>query len=102
MTVASNNGGGGVFINGNPTSTVVVGGGGVFVGQSTRTINEAGYCSTLFANGPNLPTTAQGACGTILVLNEGSRGAIGWRIWSLTVAFYGGLGLWGWFGFRRV
>jgi len=30
-----------------------------------------GYCSTLYANGPNLPTTAAGPCGTILVLNTG-------------------------------
>ncbi|KAF2092652.1 hypothetical protein NA57DRAFT_49860 [Rhizodiscina lignyota] len=28
------------------------------------------FCSTLFAKGPNLPTTAQGDCGTILVEND--------------------------------
>jgi hypothetical protein len=29
------------------------------------------YCSTLTMNGPGLPTTRQGDCGTILVVNEG-------------------------------
>lgn len=84
------------------TSTVVIGGGGVFVSpQSTKTFNYNGYCSTIYAQGPNLPTTAAGPCGTILVLNEASVRSVGWRIWGVTAAFYGMLGLWGRFGFRR-
>ncbi|KAF2643537.1 hypothetical protein P280DRAFT_255407 [Massarina eburnea CBS 473.64] len=41
-----------------------------------------GYCSTLTMEGPGLPTTTQGACGTILIVNEGSRDlkAIGYSI----------------------
>jgi hypothetical protein len=68
---------------------------------TTKTINYNGYCSTIFANGPNLPTTAQGVCGTILVLNEANGKGVGWRIWSLAAAFYGALGLWRWYGFRQ-
>lgn len=34
-----------------------------------------GYCSTLYADGPGLPTTRQGACGTILILNHGVTSA---------------------------
>ena len=29
----------------------------------------------MVANGPNLPTTAQGDCGTILVVNDARKGA---------------------------
>ncbi|KAH0290983.1 hypothetical protein M436DRAFT_59815 [Aureobasidium namibiae CBS 147.97] len=32
------------------------------------------YCSTLYAHGPNLPTTEAGTCGTILILNAAIRG----------------------------
>jgi len=32
------------------------------------------YCSTLYAHGPNLPTTEAGTCGTILILNAAVRG----------------------------
>ncbi|EOD46574.1 hypothetical protein UCRNP2_6677 [Neofusicoccum parvum UCRNP2] len=51
-----------------PTTTAYVGaqgGGNVY----------AGYCSTLIADGPGLPTTRAGDCGTILVrgLGKGER-----------------------------
>jgi len=36
-----------------------------------------GYCSTLTANGPGLPTTRQGQCGTILVVNGGDVVRVG-------------------------
>ncbi|KAF2478533.1 hypothetical protein BDY17DRAFT_306114 [Neohortaea acidophila] len=39
------------------------------------------YCSTIFANGPNLPTTARAACGVVLVKQQTSdtvRILIGW------------------------
>lgn len=46
--------------------------------QTVQTVyNAQGYCSTLYADGPGLPTTRAGQCGTILVLNEGTRDGIG-------------------------
>lgn len=55
-----------------------------------------GYCSTLYAKGPNLPTTAAGQCGTILVVSEGSlvreRAGSGVRIlgtiWVMVVSLW--------------
>jgi hypothetical protein len=69
---------------------------------ATKTVTQkvGGYCSTMFAKGPNLPTTAQGPCGTILILNEASGKRVGWTIWIWGAIFYGGLGLWRWHGFR--
>ena len=50
--------------------------------QTTQQVVEGGnYCSTLYAHGPNLPTTAAGQCGTILVeeASEGFRREVkGW------------------------
>lgn len=34
------------------------------------------YCSTLYAHGPNLPTTEAGTCGTILILNAAGKGVV--------------------------
>lgn len=43
--------------------------------QTTPAAQGAGgYCSTLYAVGPGLPTTRQGECGTILVTNGGGVG----------------------------
>lgn len=38
------------------------------------------YCSTIFAHGPNLPTTAHAKCGVVLVVNgaETLRQTMGW------------------------
>lgn len=49
-----------------------------------------GYCSTLYAVGPGLPTTRQGSCGTILVTSGGGslrrRGGQGaGRLWLSAV-----------------
>ncbi|KAL1297191.1 hypothetical protein AAFC00_004762 [Neodothiora populina] len=45
-----------------------------YLQQQTTTQNVYGaYCSTLYANGGNLPTTRAGDCGTILVLSAGTR-----------------------------
>ena len=46
-----------------------------------------GYCSTLYADGAGLPTTRPGTCGTILVMNRGSRvrSRVGWLVF-LTIA----------------
>ena len=76
-------------------TTVVTGGGGVVVPagytqvttvqtvqtvQSQASIVNGVYCSTLIANGPNLPTTVAGNCGTVLVVapSEGYRIGVGW------------------------
>ncbi|KAF2651325.1 hypothetical protein K491DRAFT_553538, partial [Lophiostoma macrostomum CBS 122681] len=49
-----------------PTTSLVV------VGQATSAVQyQGGFCSTLTASGPGLPTTRQGACGVILVVNQG-------------------------------
>jgi hypothetical protein len=81
-----------------PTTAVQV------VSTSTTSQNNVvytGYCSTLIANGPNNPTTAQGHCGTILVLNAAGVRCIDWRLPALIVGFYGVLGLCGLSGFKR-
>ncbi|KAF7195755.1 hypothetical protein HII31_02890 [Pseudocercospora fuligena] len=65
-----------------PTSTVyqqpgttvyVAGGGGIVTTQTPVTVETVGYagggyCSTLVAVGPGLPTTEAGSCGTILIV----------------------------------
>jgi hypothetical protein len=49
-----------------PTTSFVV------VGQATSAVPyQGGFCSTLTASGPGLPTTRQGDCGVILVVNHG-------------------------------
>lgn len=50
----------------------------VVVYISTPGIIYNGYCSTLYATGPGLPTTRPGQCGTILVLNDAPRARAGW------------------------
>jgi len=55
-----------------PTTTVIAGG-GPYVGQATKTVKYNGYCTTIYAQGANFPTTANAYCGTALVLNEGVR-----------------------------
>ncbi|KAK5013289.1 hypothetical protein LTR39_003717 [Cryomyces antarcticus] len=81
--------------------TTVVGGGGVVVPQATTVYQQGnpttqynGYCSTLRASGPNLPTTGQGQCGTILII----AGAAGWnrdwvKVMGLSFAIQGFFGL---------
>jgi hypothetical protein len=73
-----------------PTSTVIIGGGvvtqqagptTVYTQQQPTTQQYYGqYCSTLTQNGPHLPTTAAGECGTILIVapSEAARYAMGW------------------------
>ncbi|KAK5130715.1 hypothetical protein LTR08_001745 [Meristemomyces frigidus] len=71
-----------------PATTTVTNGGGVVVPAGytqvttvqTQQYVTGGYCSTLVANGPNLPTTAAGDCGTVLVIapGEGARLGLGW------------------------
>ena len=64
-----------------PATTVYAAGGGGYVAQSSQPpAYYGGYCSTYYAEGPNLPTTRQGECGTVLVIEpgEGVRWAVGW------------------------
>ncbi|KAJ9635255.1 hypothetical protein H2199_008743 [Coniosporium tulheliwenetii] len=56
-----------------PTNVVVAGVPVVYTTQNPGNIVYAGYCSTLIANGPGLPTTRAGDCGTILVVNGADR-----------------------------
>lgn len=56
-----------------PTVVVVAGGGGIITNLSPTTVEVigyagGGYCSTLVAVGPGLPTTEAGSCGTILIV----------------------------------
>lgn len=92
-----------VQVGGQSTTTTYA---GIYVTEGTTTTSHNniiynGYCSTLTANGPNEPTTAQGGCGTILVINSADVRVIGWRLPALIVGFYGALGLYSFFGFRR-
>lgn len=94
-----------VEVGGQTTTTVVP---GIYVtetqtttGTSRNNIVYNGYCSTMIANGPNLPTTAQGGCGTILVISAADVRPVGWRLPALIIGFYGLLGLYSFFGFRR-
>ena len=50
-----------------PTTTAVV------YNQPTTTAPAAGFCQTLTMSGPDLPRVTQGACGTILIVNEGMQ-----------------------------
>ncbi|OCK78359.1 hypothetical protein K432DRAFT_95949 [Lepidopterella palustris CBS 459.81] len=43
----------------------------VYVAHTSAAVVYNGYCSTLVESGPGLPTTRQGDCGTILIVNAG-------------------------------
>jgi len=88
-----------IEIGGSNTTTVLP---GIYLTETTGkpSIMSNGYCSTLTAHGPNLPATAQGACGTILVISRAYVRPIGWKLPALVAAFYGTLGLYSYFGFR--
>lgn len=53
-----------VYVQPPPTTAVVYAN-----PQSTDTGPYKGFCSTLTANGPGLPTTTEGDCGTILIVS---------------------------------
>jgi len=59
------------------------------------------YCSTLVETGPNLPTTAEAGCGTILIVtpSRATREVVGWIRVGLTVLLFQALG--GWMLLRR-
>lgn len=63
-------------------TTTVEGGGAVVPAGNQNTEPNYGngqYCSTLVEEGPNLPTTAPGSCGTILIVepSEAIRQVVG-------------------------
>jgi len=65
----------------------------VYVNAYTTTAPAAvvynGYCSTLTMDGPGLPTTRQGDCGTILVVNGGQVVGVSLGILGSVVAGVG-------------
>ena len=53
-------------------------GAGVYVAQETEELaNEVYYCSTIFMDGPNLPTSQAGQCGTVLIIQPSI--AVRWK-----------------------
>jgi len=50
-----------------PTTTAVV------YNQPATVAAAPGFCQTLTMSGPDLPKVTQGACGTILIVNQGAR-----------------------------
>lgn len=103
------------------TQTQYVGGGYVqpttttaYVGAAGNNNNNnndggavyAGYCSTLTADGPGLPTTRAGSCGIILIVSDawrGTHGGRGWYGWGVPVAVVANVFLGAWLaGARRV
>ncbi|TKA65550.1 hypothetical protein B0A55_08700 [Friedmanniomyces simplex] len=61
---------------------------------TTQIVYGGNYCSTLTAKGPQVPTTAAGQCGTILVVppSEAARQALGWVKLGATVVGFQALG----------
>lgn len=51
-----------------PTTTAVV-----YNQPATVTAAAPGFCQTLTMSGPDLPRVTQGACGTILIVNQGAQ-----------------------------
>lgn len=57
-----------------------------YVTATTTSINLIqGYCSTLTANGPGLPTVRQGSCGEILVVSKAASSTVLWSATALAV-----------------
>ncbi|KAF1984289.1 hypothetical protein K402DRAFT_148243 [Aulographum hederae CBS 113979] len=89
-----------------PTTVYAGGGGGVYVAPTTEVVSQQGgggnvyngYCSTLVADGPGLPTERAGECGTILVV-QGRGARVGFErmavLGTLVAAVVGGVGVWG-------
>jgi hypothetical protein len=76
-----------VYVTQTHPTTVVYAGGGQPEPQQATTVYSGlvgqgqgqQYCSTLYAHGPNLPTTEAGTCGTILIANDAVKGVGGTR-----------------------
>ena len=63
----------------------------VYVAQTTAVVVEGGgpYCSTLTENGPGLPTTRPGSCGTILIVSGAERGVRALAVGGVVVVVVG-------------
>ncbi|KAK7533744.1 uncharacterized protein J3D65DRAFT_631188 [Phyllosticta citribraziliensis] len=92
--------GGGTYYTTTQPNAYVGAGGGYLGNNGGNQYN--GYCSTMYAEGPGLPTTREGACGTILIVNDAPRigggGDRGWYGWGVPVLAavnlaFGGLGV---------
>jgi len=83
-----------------PSPTIYVGGGGDYNPPPTTTVvQQGGFCTTIIAEGDNLPTVANARCGTALVVEAGAGRA---RAWVVGVGVGVGLQvLGGWVVFRR-
>lgn len=83
-----------VAVNGVQTTTTVA----AVAGRTTAPVQYNGYCTTIYAKGGNLPTTANALCGTALVLNVGVR-PVAREVLGLVLGFWFSLGI-VWAGFR--
>ncbi|ORY12855.1 hypothetical protein BCR34DRAFT_481942 [Clohesyomyces aquaticus] len=78
-----------VYVQPQPTTVQVYN-----VPTTNPVVGQGGFCSTLTMVGPGLPTTAQGECGTILVVNQGTTNfkALGYVVSSIIVVLHLALG----------
>lgn len=81
-----------VYVQPNPTTVIVYNGPTTVNVYNEPTVQAAGgYCSTQTMDGPNLPTTAQGQCGTILIVpSEGTQNlkAVGYGLGGILVLMH--------------
>ena len=59
--------------------------------QQAANYGNGAYCSTIVEIGPNLPTTAAGNCGTILIVPPAAEGVRDALSWVKMAAMVGGL-----------
>lgn len=55
-----------------PTTATVYAQPSTVVVYNQPTQVQAGFCATITMSGPDLPRAAQGGCGTVLIVNEGT------------------------------
>ena len=58
--------------------------------EPTQVVQQAGFCATLTMDGPGLPTTREGDCGTILIVSEAmiSTRAIGYGLSAVVILLH--------------
>jgi hypothetical protein len=72
---------------GQTTRTTTQGGVVAVVGTTTAGVTYNGYCTTIFAKGENLPTTAAAPCGVALVVNGAVR-PVAWQVLGMVAGFW--------------
>lgn len=78
--------GGAAGNNGQYQTTAAAAAATTTVYQQPQNGGAVAYCSTLYEKGPNLPTTARGQCGTVLILPaEASLMVVGLREWAWAI-----------------